>query len=193
MDRIEIVQNIKRHVDIPDEQIAVFFDCAARENLKKNEYLTAQGDDSPPVALIKEGCLMTFYTDHKSTDHVVQFGQDMWWTGDLHAFQNKAPSEYSIKAMAPTDVYLLSHDAFEKLLKDAPCFERYFRIIFQNSLVSHQRRIIRNISYTAGEKYKAFLSLHPGLELIVPQKYIASYLGITPEFLSKTRRRLSER
>lgn len=193
MDRIEIVQNFRRHVDLPDDQIAVFFKHAEKKKLKKNTLLTRQGEQECPIALIKTGCLMTFHTDESNTDHVIQFGLDMWWTGDLHAFQNKAPSEYSIKAMAETDVYLLNHHAFETILSEASGFERYFRIIFQNSLVSHQKRIIRNISYSAEDKYKAFTAHYPQLELKVPQKYIASYLGITPEFLSKVRRRLANR
>lgn len=193
MDRIEIVQNLKKYVDLTDDQIAQFFNRVEKRSLKKNEMLFSQGDENCPLTLIKSGCLMTYHTDEKNTDHVIQFGVDMWWTGDLHAFQNEGPSEYSVKAMTESKVYTLDHSAFEKLLQEAICFERYFRIIFQNSLVAHQRRIIRNISFTAEKKYKAFTEAYPQLELIVPQKTIASYLGITPEFLSKIRRRLAEK
>jgi CRP-like cAMP-binding protein len=84
---------------------------------------------------------------------------------------------------------MLEKEKFDQLCREAPAFERYFRILFQKSLVSHQKRIIRNISNTAEEKYEQFLKSHPGLELTVPQKHIASYLGITPEFLSKIRKK----
>lgn len=191
MDRIEIVQNFRKYVSLSDEDTSTFFDNAEKVKLKKNEHLILQGNDNTPLALIKTGCLMTYFTDEKENDHVIQFGRDMWWTTDLESFENNIPSEYSIKAMAPSEVYVFSKSAFETTLRQATAFERYFRIIFQKSLVSHQRRIIRNISYTAEEKYKAFKELYPNLEMIVPQKYIASYLGITPEFLSKTRKQLA--
>lgn len=193
MDRIEVVQNFRKHVDLTEDQVSIFFKYAKKVKLKKNKFLVKQGDTDCAIALIKSGCLMTYHTDEKKTDHVIQFGLEMWWTGDLNAFQDNGPSEYSIKAMAESEVYLLSHENFEKLLSESSCYERYFRIIFQNSLVSHQKRIIRNISFTAEEKYKAFTDYYQQLELIVPQKYIASYLGITPEFLSKIRRRLAGR
>ncbi len=191
MDRVEIIQKIRDYVYIPDEQISVFFDYARERKLKKNEVLTRQGDSDVTIELIKSGCLMTYHTDDSDNDHVIQFGREMWWTGDLHAFKTGESSEYTVKAMAPTEVLLYSYDAFECVLQKAPKFETYFRKLFQNSLVSHQKRIIRNISCTAEEKYKAFNTTHPGLDLIVPQKYIASYLGITPEFLSKIRRRMA--
>ncbi|MEX2477780.1 MAG: Crp/Fnr family transcriptional regulator [Gracilimonas sp.] len=191
MDRIEIVHNLRKYVALSDEQISIFFKNAEMVRLKKNQHLILQGDTESPLALIKSGCLMTYHTDADEHDHVIQFGRDMWWTADLQAFENNTPSQYSIKAMAPSVVYLLSKSTFETILTKASCFERYFRMIFQHSLVSHQKRIIRNISFTAEERYKAFKELYPDLEMIVPQKYIASFLGITPEFLSKTRKRLA--
>ncbi len=193
MDRKEIIKNFRRYVDLSDEQADLFFKYAERKSLKKNDMLVRQGEDQCPLVLIKSGCLMTYHTNKNKTEHVMQFGIEAWWTGDLGGFPQKRLSEYSIKAMDATEVYLLNFNEFEALMRQASCFERYFRILFQNSLVSHQKRIIRNISFTAEEKYKAFTDSYPGIELIVPQKYIASYLGITPEFLSKIRRRLAGR
>jgi len=132
---------------------------------------------------------MTFYSDKDCDPHVMQFGREMWWTGDLQAFVENTPSLYSIKALVDSEVAMLEKEKFDQLCREAPAFERYFRILFQKSLVSHQKRIIRNISNTAEEKYEQFLKSHPGLELTVPQKHIASYLGITPEFLSKIRKK----
>ena len=137
--------------------------------------------------LILSGCLMTYYEDASADPHVLQFGQKYWWTGDLEAFTNGGGSFYSIKAILPSEVLQLSNEAFIGLCAAHPVYERFFRIIFQNSLISHQKRIMRNISSTAEERYDAFVHTFPKMELTVPQKYIASYLGITPEFLSKMR------
>jgi CRP-like cAMP-binding protein len=135
---------------------------------------------------------MTYFKDRNDHIHAIQFGQEMWWTGDLDAIFNEHSSSYSVKAVAPADVYLLTKEDFDDINQEHPAFERYFRILFQNALISHQKRIIRNISFTAEEKYLEFVKIHPRLELIVPQKYIASYMGITPEFLSKLKRKLAE-
>ncbi|SMO83345.1 Crp/Fnr family transcriptional regulator [Gracilimonas mengyeensis] len=189
MEKPEIIENFRKYVKLSDEQAGRFFEIAEKKHLSKNELLIDQGEEECPLCLIASGCLMTYHTCTDETQHVIQFGRDMWWTTDLFAFQNHQPSGYSIKAMTETEVYVLNAEAFEKLLAEAPCYERYFRIIFQNSLISHQRRIISNISFTAEEKYTAFRQAYPDVEQLVPQKYIASYLGITPEFLSKIRRR----
>ena len=132
---------------------------------------------------------MTYYEDKNADPHVLQFAQKLWWTGDLEAFRSLGPSFYSIKAITNSSIMAISYPEFEELCLSYPVFERFFRIIFQNSLVSHQKRIMRNISSTAEERYEAFIKNYPRLELTVPQKYIASYLGITPEFLSKLRSR----
>jgi CRP-like cAMP-binding protein len=101
-----------------------------------------------------------------------------------------APNNYSTKALADSDVLLLTKVGMDTLLEKNMKLERYFRIIFQNSLVTHQERILQGFSASADERYQSFLEKYPTLEQFVPLKYIASYLGITPEFLSKIRRKL---
>jgi CRP-like cAMP-binding protein len=94
--------------------------------------------------------------------------------------------------LTDSDVLFLPHEALNQLLDRYPKFERYFRILFQNSLITHQDRLIQNLSATAEERYTKFSEKYPGLEQYVPLKYIASYLGFTPEFLSKIRRKMME-
>jgi CRP-like cAMP-binding protein len=154
------------------------------KSLKKNQFVYQCGDHNLPFVWIQSGYLMTYYTDFREVDHVMQIGSTNWWTGDINAIMKGVPTRYSTKALTPCTYYELSREDYESLLLEHPIFERYFRIIYQNSLISHQNRIINNISLNAGEKYEAFIKKFPKLELVVPQKYIASYLGITPEFLS---------
>lgn len=149
-----------------------------------------QGDSPSHFIFIAEGCLMTYLTDEGKAPHVLMFGFSGWWTGDIKAITQNQPSDYSIKALTDSRAYLFSREDFEALCAQAPVFEKYFRIIFQNSLVTHQKRIIRQISANAEEKYRAFKERFPKLELLVAQKYIASYLGITPEFFSTLRKRV---
>lgn len=186
-----IVENIRKYIPLTVEEAALFLNFFKPHKVRKNEIFTQQGNLYAPFILIKSGCLMTYFTDLKGQVHVIQFGIDMWWTGDLNAFLNQQASQYSIKAMLDSELLILDLEAFNQLLQTMPALEKYFRILFQNSLISHQQRILGNISYTAEQHYIAFIQRYPSLELIVPQKYIASYLGITPEFLSATKRKLS--
>lgn len=132
---------------------------------------------------------MTFFTDKEGNDQVIQFATSGWWTGDLHSLTTQQPSIYTTRALADSEVMLLPKVRMEELLERYPVFERYFRIMFQNSLVTHQNRIIEAFAITAEDRYTRFQKKYPQLEQYVPLKYIASYLGITPEFLSKIRRR----
>jgi CRP-like cAMP-binding protein len=116
-----------------------------------------------------------------------------WWTGDLHSFTEQVPSIYSTRALADSEVLYLPKADMDRLLAEVPKFERFFRILFQNSLVTHQQRIIQNFSANAEERYENFRKKYPSLEQYVPLKYIASYLGFTPEFLSKIRRKQLDR
>lgn len=192
MEHNEIAKALQEKVKLSASDLDLFFQLAQLKTYLKNEHLVKTGDHNVVFFLIKSGCLMTYFKDRQEQIHAIQFGQEMWWTGDLDAFFNQQASKYGVKALTEVEVYFLTKESFEKINQISPSFESYFRILFQNALISHQKRIIRNISFTAEEKYLEFVRLHPKLELIVPQKYIASYMGITPEFLSKLKKQLSK-
>lgn len=136
---------------------------------------------------------MNSFADENGFEHVLQFASPMWWTADLNSLLNELPSNYSIRALMPSVVLQISKSGLEDLYQKVPETERYFRIIFQNALIAHQQRIMRDHAYDAESRYQLFREKYPDLENLVPLKYIASYLGITPEFLSKIRRRLSRK
>lgn len=158
--------------------------------LQQGSFIEKRGDLTRYFIYVNSGCLMTYHTDKEGSDHVIQFATAGWWTGDLHSITRQIPSSYSTKALAESEVILLPKAAMDTLLDTMPRLERYFRITYQNSLITHQHRIILHYTATADERYQAFREKYPSLEQYVPLKYIASYLGITPEFLSKIRRKL---
>jgi CRP-like cAMP-binding protein len=190
MTKEEIRANFRQRAELSEDDFRYFFSLVEERKLKKNRLLVEQGSTQPVMAFVKDGGLMTYHEDQNKFKHVLQFGMPAWWTGDLETFSKGTASLYSISTLLDSEVYMLSADAFEQLLIKAPAFERYFRILFQNALVANQKRVIRNISFPAEERYKNFVKSYPKLELVVPQKYIASYLGITPEFLSKMKKRM---
>jgi CRP-like cAMP-binding protein len=188
-----ILAGIERYVQLETKDSALFTSLLLPLRMKQHEFVEQSGEQSRYFIHVSSGCLMSYYTDNEGSDHVLQFATAGWWTGDLHSFTKQVPSIYSTRALADSEVLLLPKSHMDQLLNEAPVFEKYFRIIFQNSLITHQNRIIQSYSSTAEERYLAFREKYSTLEQYVPLKYIASYLGITPEFLSKVRRKLMDK
>lgn len=184
---------LRRYIFLKEDEAQTFWSFFKKRTLKNKETLLKVEDVCEYFALVTDGCLMNYYVDENGFEHVLQFATPMWWTADLNSLINRVPSNYSIRALMPSKVLLISKNDLDALYHKVPATERYFRIIFQNSLIAHQQRIMRNHAYTAEQRYLQFQEKYPALEMLVAQKYIASYLGITPEFLSKIRRRLAKR
>ena len=182
-----------KHVELSKEEIEYLKGSLVHQKIRQGEVVEKAGEHSRHFIYVDSGCLMTYYSDPDGHDHVLQFATSGWWTGDLHSFINSECSIYSIRALADSEILLLTKNGLDALLEKYMVFERYFRILFQNSLVSHQQRIMEGFSKTADERYASFQDKFPTLEQFVPLKYIASYLGITPEFLSKVRRKQMSR
>ncbi|MEZ4944687.1 MAG: Crp/Fnr family transcriptional regulator [Cyclobacteriaceae bacterium] len=193
MDTFHLLKSISKHITLDAEEEKYLKSILLPMTMKQNEFIENTNEVTRYFINVNEGCLMTYYTDKEANDHVLQFATAGWWTGDLNSFTNGAPSIYSTKALTDSRVLLIPKIQMDELLKRFPKFEKYFRIIFQNSLITHQQRILRNLSMSAEERYQYFLQKYPTLEQFVPQKHIASYLGITPEFLSKIRRKMMEK
>jgi CRP-like cAMP-binding protein len=193
MDTSGIINSISKYVPLEDVEHLYISSLLLPLKIRQGEFTERTSNISKGMIYVNSGCLMTYFTDKEATDHVIQFATAGWWTGDLHSFTSQTPSIYSTKALADSEVLLLPKNDMDQLLERFPKLERYFRIIFQNSLVTHQHRIIQNFSVGAEERYHQFQEKYPSLEQYVPLKYIAAYLGITPEFLSKIRRRRSEK
>jgi len=185
-----ILTAIEKHITLDDVERAILLSLLESRSLKSGDFMEKAGEPSQHFIFVSMGCLMAYSTDENGVEHVLQFATASWWTGDLHSFQTNAASAYSSRAIVDSEVLLLTVKGLNDLLERVPKFEKYFRILFQNSLIAHGRRILETISFTAEQRYESFRQRYPTLEQFVPQKYIASYLGVTPEFLSKIRRRL---
>lgn len=192
MDR-SILSHITRHVTLTKAEEDFFISILLPVKLKQGEFAEKAGEITHNFIHVNSGCLMTYFTDKEGDDQVIQFATSGWWTGDLHSLTTQQPSIYTTRAIADSEILLLPKVRMEELLERFPVFERYFRIMFQNSLVTHQNRIIEAFAFTAEDRYTNFQKKYPQLEQFVPLKYIASYLGITPEFLSKIRRKRMSR
>jgi len=193
MDTSAIITIVSRHIALNDAEALYFKSLLLPLRIRQGQLVETTGETTKYFIHVNAGCLMTYFTDRQDTDHVIQFATAGWWTGDLQSFTKQIPSIYSTRALTDSEIFLLPHAELNELLDKYPKFERYFRILYQNSLITHQDRLIQNLSATAEERYTKFLEKYPGMEQYVPLKYIASYLGFTPEFLSKIRRKMMER
>ena len=189
----ELFKNIRQKIPLTEKEEEICRSLFIPKKFRKRQYLLQQGDVSKYSAFVEKGLLRSYVIDDKGTELIMQFAPEGWWIGDMYSSATGEPAEHNIDAIEDTEALLLTHQAHEQLLQQAPVFERFFRLLLQNSFIALQRRLKGNIIQTAEEKYKNFIRLYPNIVQRVPQHYIASYLGITPESLSRIRKQMAER
>lgn len=163
------------------------------KKLRKRQYLLQEGDVCRYTAFVEKGMLRTFSVDEKGNEPILQFSMEGWWIADLYSFLTDEPSQYNIEALEDCELLLITKENWDILLQKVPSFEHYFRILIQNNLIATQRRLMSSLSETAEEKYIKLINTFPGCIQRVPQHMIASYLGITPETLSRVRSQMAAR
>ncbi|NOT76786.1 MAG: Crp/Fnr family transcriptional regulator [Cyclobacteriaceae bacterium] len=185
-----ILKYIRKYVDLSSQEEILLQSKLIHRKYLKNQFIVQQGDICKVESFVISGCVRTFYADNNGIEHVVMFAIENWWTGDLGSYISQTPANYNVQCLENTEVIQFSYDNLEFLYKEIPRLERFFRIIIQKAFVASEGRIVRNFSFTAKEKYLQFRKMYPEIEQRVPQYMIASYLGITKEFLSKIRSQL---
>jgi CRP-like cAMP-binding protein len=155
---------------------------------KKTRLLQA-GDICNFEAYVNKGCIREYIIDENGVEVTLQFAVEDWWVSDLASFQDQNPCTMYIETLEDCELLVLTRDSKERLLIEVPKLERMFRLMLQRHLTVVQKRLFKTISTTAMEKYLEFINRYPSIPQRVPQHYIASYLGISPEFLSKLRAR----
>ncbi|WP_312905851.1 Crp/Fnr family transcriptional regulator [Sphingobacterium multivorum] len=159
---------------------------------RKRQYILQQGDTCTQFNFVISGCLRMYKVDEKGNTHVIYFATENWWMIDLGSFHSRTPSELNIEALEDTTVLQISYDNLISLYTEAPKFNRIFRVLIENSYIAMQNRLLQNISSTAEQRYQDFVDTYPHLINRLPQVQIASFLGITPEFLSRLRNKLGK-
>ncbi|SFC04769.1 cAMP-binding domain of CRP or a regulatory subunit of cAMP-dependent protein kinases [Flexibacter flexilis DSM 6793] len=154
---------------------------------RRRQYVLQEGDVCSQFSFVLRGCLRMYKVDDKGAIHIIQFASENWWMIDIGSFHGRKPSELNIDALEDTVVLQISYDNLIMLYMSSPKFDRIFRVLIENSFVALQKRLLQNISSTAEERYLSFTETHPHLMNRLPQTQIASFLGITPEFLSRLR------
>lgn len=156
---------------------------------RKRQYVLQEGDVCNHFNFVVRGCLRMYKVDDKGNIHIIQFASENWWLTDIGSFHERKPSELNIDALEDTMVLQISYDNLIALYTQVAKFDRIFRVLIENSFVTLQNRLLKNISSTAEDRYNSFIEVYPHLSNRLPQTQIASFLGITPEFLSRLRNR----
>jgi CRP-like cAMP-binding protein len=185
--------HIQKQIALSNIEFEAIFRVMQRRVYRKRELLLKAGDPGDFYFFIIHGCLRTFTTDDRGQEHIFHLAFEDWWAADLFSFINGDPAFFSIEALEETEVLCIHRDDYEILLTTYPKFERFFRLQMQKAYVASQQRTMDIMSKSAEKRYTELMRSHPQMELRVAQHHIASFLGITPEALSRIKRGIIEK
>lgn len=180
-----IIENISLHIDLTDRDIELILSKIEIKQYKAKSVLLNAGEICRHSYFVNSGILRSFNINDNIAEHVLQFACEGWWIGDMYSLLSQKPGNLYIEVNEDAEVAILSKENQELLYQEIPKLERFFRILTENSLVAYQERLMDNLSLSAEERFEKFCNKYPTLIVKVPQKQVASYIGVTPEFFSK--------
>jgi len=167
-------------------------DVFKERRIKRKQFILQEGDVCNQNTFIVEGCFRMYIVDSKGKEHNLQFAVENWWIGDIGSFHSEKPSRLYIEAIENSIILQCKKEDQINLFVKYPKFNHIFRVLAENAMVSMQNRIMLNISSTAEERYLDFVQRQPHFFNRISNVQIASYLGVTPEFLSAIRKKIAE-
>ena len=185
-----ILENIAKHVSLTAEEQALFLSKLETNTCKPKTILLNAGEICKHSYFVNSGILRSFNINDNIVEHVLSFACEGWWMSDMYSYFSQKPGQLFIEVLEEAEVVSLSKENQEQLFHDIPKLERFFRILIENSLVANQQRLMDNLSLPAEERFEKFCTKYGTLVHKVPQKQIASFIGVTPEFFSKMKARL---
>jgi len=186
----QILQNIAKIVTLTPEEEFLFLSKTEIRNYKAKTILLNAGEICKTSYFVNSGVLRSFNINDNIVEHVLSFACSGWWISDMYSLISQKKGNLFIEVIEDAEVVLLPKENQEKLYHEIPKLERFFRILTENSLVAFQERLMDNLSLTAEERFEKFCKKYPDLIQKVPQKHIASFIGVTPEFFSKMKSKM---
>jgi len=180
-----IIDNVSRFIDLTKLEKQKYISLLTEIKIDRKTFLMQAGDITKYEYFITKGCLKVYTLDENGAPHISMFAVEDYWTGDMASFMTKTPSRYFIKATEDSELLGISRANYDLIFQEIPKFERFYRILYQKSLISYIRRSNHGISLTAEERYINFKKKYPHIVNRITQKDLAAYIGITPEFMSK--------
>lgn len=188
-----LIESIRKKIALPDEEVDQLKSFFIPKKVRKRQYTLNAGDVCQYISFVEKGLLRSFTVDDDGQEHVVQFAIEGWWITDMGSFLSGEAALYNIEALEDSEILNLTKRSMDEMMDRHPRMERFFRLLTQNHIVALQRRAVAYMSLTAEEKYLKVMEIYPDIMNRAPQQQIASYLGITPETLSRIRRQVSQK
>ena len=185
-----LISHIQNKVSLTEEEKTELQSFFSVKKLKKKQYLLQEGDVCKCLSFVNKGLLKSYFTDEKGGENINMFAFEGWWISDFKSFINQEKAVLNIDAVEETELLMITLEDYDKLMLKIPVMDRYFRILYQNSLVTKDYRLIASNSYTAEEKYLQLIQKNPEMIKRVPHNLIASYLGLAPETISRIRKKI---
>lgn len=187
-----LIEYFNRILPLDEKEIAFVKEIFKERRVKKRQFILQEGEICKHNTYVFEGCFRMYLVDDNGKEHNLQFAIENWWVGDIGSFFTDQPSKLNVEAIENSIILQAKKEDQLKLFTDYPKFNQIFRVLAENAMVSLQRRVLLNISSTAEERYIDFLERHPKLFNRISNVQIASYLGVTPEFLSTIRKKFAK-
>jgi CRP/FNR family transcriptional regulator, anaerobic regulatory protein len=185
------MENIIRHFDkylpLENNEKEALISRLTERKIKRKQYILQEGDTCKHFSYVVEGCFKTYGVDPTGKEHNLLFTAEDDWISDIDSLHKERPSKLFIEAIEPSTILQISKGDLWYLYSNFPKFDRNFRVIIEDKYIELQNRLLQTFSSTAYERYESFLERYPNLANRLPNTQIASFLGITPEFLSKIR------
>lgn len=188
-----IIQNISKIISLTQEEEAFFLSKIETKKFKSKTILLSSGEIADCTYFVNSGILRSFNINDNIIEHILHFACEGWWMGDMYSYISRKPGNLFIEVLEDAELVIISRENREELFEKIPKLERFFRILTENSLVAHQERLMDNLSLTAEERFEKFCKKYSSLMQRIPQKQIASYIGVTPEFFSKMKSKMLKR
>jgi CRP-like cAMP-binding protein len=188
-----LLASIETHVSLGETEKELIRNTFTSRKFRKGQFLLHQGGVCRNQMFITKGSAITYFIDLQGNEHIIQLGIEGWWIGDFQSYVFQQQAMCNVQAIEDTEILEASYEQIQKLYQAIPLFDKFHRILTQYAYVAFQQRVLQNLSMSAEDRYLAFRDKYPKLELRLAQKYIASYLGITPEFLSRIKKKLQHR
>ncbi|WP_431291769.1 Crp/Fnr family transcriptional regulator [Pedobacter sp. P26] len=185
-----LIKHIRDKVDLNQTDLILLKTFFTGKRLKRKAFLLREGEICNHLAFVSSGILKSFVSDEKGQDRINLFAFEGWWISDFNSFINREKALLNISAIENAELLLISFDDYEALTLQIPLMDRYFRILYQNSLVTKDRRLMISNKSTAMEKYRSLVHHNPDMVKRIPHTLIASYLGLSPETVSRIRKKL---
>ena len=186
-------QKFNEVISLTEEEQVLIKTYLTPKKLRKKQYILQESDVCKYIVFVAKGALRAYTVSEKGAEHILQFALEGWLVSDLYSFLTNEPATYNIDALEDAELLLISKAAHDELLMKFPKYETWTRVQLTGAYIAMQRRLTSIISLNLEERYNSFTSLYPEIVQRVPQHMIASYMGLTPETLSRVRNRLTQK